>query len=108
MSDLRGMLESIAETLAEYARQLRSGEYAQGNYEPTVSGVPLREYPLEIVDERGREFAVVLCIGGPHIEIVADGWHDARLAGYWWGESETLWEDAQASFTTVLDYFIKR
>lgn len=73
--------------------------------EPTVDETPISEYPLEIVDERGREFAVVLGTGGPHIEVVADGGCSARLEGYWGGSRATLHGDY---FSTFLDYFIER
>lgn len=65
----------------------------------------LADYPLEVVDERGREFAVVLGTGGPHIEIAADGLAGARLEGYWGGERVTLYGDV---FDKVLDWFIDR
>lgn len=73
--------------------------------EPTVDETPISEYPLEVVDERGREFAVVISTGGPHIEVVADGGQNARLAGYWGGEQVYLHGDV---FDTFLDYFIER
>lgn len=73
--------------------------------EPTVDETPISEYPLEIVDRRGREFAVVLGIGGPHIEVVADGDYDARLEGYWGGSRVTRHGDYLSTF---LDYFIDR
>lgn len=92
----------VRETVEEYARQIESGDYDD---EPTADDTPISEYPLEIVDERGREFAVVICTGGPHIEVVADGGYDARLEGYWAGERVTLSGDA---FNTFLDYFIER
>jgi len=65
----------------------------------------LAEYPLEVVNERGREFAVVIGTGGPHIEIAADGLRKARLEGYWGGERVTLFGDV---FDEVLDWFIDR
>lgn len=73
--------------------------------EPTADDTPISEYPLEIVDGRGKEFAVVLCTGGPHIEVVADGGQSARLAGYWGGEQVYMHGDV---FDTFLDYFIER
>ena len=73
--------------------------------EPTVEDTPISEYPLEIVDERGKEFAVVLTTGGPHIEVVADGGSSARLAGYWGGEQVYMYGNV---FDTFLDYFIER
>lgn len=65
----------------------------------------LTEYPLEIVDERGRNFAVVLTVGGPHIEIEAEGSGRATLNGYWGGEHVTLYGDV---FDRTLDWFIDR
>ena len=63
------------------------------------------EYPLEVVDERGRNFAVVLTVGGPHIEIEAEGYSRPALKGYWAGERMTLTDDV---FDRVLDWFIDR
>lgn len=108
--NLRNNLTGVAETIAEYARQIQSGEYDD---EPTITDnygneTPISEWPLEIVDERGRAFAIVLTIGGPHIEITADGQRDARLVGYWGGETVTRYDDSDGSFATVLDYFIDR
>ena len=65
----------------------------------------LVEYPLEVVDERGRNFAVVLTVGGPHIEIEAAGNGRSALKGYWAGERATLTDDV---FDRVLDWFIDR
>lgn len=65
----------------------------------------LSEYPLEVVDERGRQFAVVISTGGPHIEVTADGDQRAYLVGYWGGEKVTSHGD---HFDTFLDYFIER
>jgi CRISPR/Cas system-associated exonuclease Cas4 (RecB family) len=145
-------MQGIRETIEEFARQIKSGEFmstwaiqlsddeeqtftyratseddayqayvenhafhvAQENVniyviesadEPTTEDTPISEYPLEVVDERGREYAVVLCTGGPHIEVVADGLCDARLVGYWSGETVTM---SGNMFSTFLDYFIER
>lgn len=65
----------------------------------------LSEYPLAVVDERGRNFAVVLATGGPHIEIEAEGWRSASLHGYWGGEHVVLSGEV---FDRVLDWFIER
>ncbi|MDP7733657.1 hypothetical protein [Mycobacterium paragordonae] len=73
--------------------------------EPTVNETPIYEYPLEIVDRRGSAFAVVLGIGGPHIEVTANGWESARLEGYWGGSRVTRYGDYLSTF---LDYFIDR
>jgi hypothetical protein len=76
-------------------------------YEPCLpDGLgDISDYPLEIVDERGREYAVVICTGGPHIEVVADGGNRARIEGYWWGSRCTLTGDY---FDVFLDWFIER
>jgi hypothetical protein len=101
MTDKLGrQLAAEAATLREYAEQIMADVGV-----PTVDDVPIDEYPLEIIDERGRQFAVVLSTGGPHIEIVADGSRKATLAGYWWGESHELYDDA---FDILLNYFIDR
>ena len=98
--DLARELYGIPDTLELYADLV--DEY----YSPTIAGYgDIDDYPLEIVDERGREFAVVICIGGPHIEIVADGGRYARLEGYWGGSRCTL---SGGYFDVFLDYFIDR
>jgi len=107
---LRNNLAGVAEAIAEYARQIRSGDYRD---EPTITDnygneTPISEWPLDIVDERGKEFAVLIAYGGPNIWLTADGLSDARLVGYWGSETVTLWDDSARSFTTVLDYFIDR
>lgn len=66
----------------------------------------LAEYPLEVVDERGRPFIVVLGTGGPHVEVVADGSSTPTLVGYWGGEKVTR-HDGDA-LTWFLDSFIER
>lgn len=162
LDSLRNNLTSVANTIAEYARQIQSGTYptkyviwhetpdmdgdtivgevwateesdavaawenagntfTDSHYvtedetddEPTIrdnygNASPISEWPLDIVDERGKEFAVLITYGGPNIWLTADGLSDARLVGYWGGEPVTLWDDSAGSFTTVLDYFIER
>lgn len=73
--------------------------------EPTVDDTPIYDYPLEVVDERGRPFAVVIGTGGPHIEVTADGSYSASLVGYWGGVRVEL---SGSHFDTFLDYFIER
>jgi hypothetical protein len=62
----------------------------------TYEGQDAREYLeemlLEIVWEKGEPFAVVLGIGGPHIEIRGGTRHDGsgyQIHGYWTGEHST-------------------
>jgi hypothetical protein len=83
-----------------------SAELVDEFYEPWIPGYgEIDQYPLEVVDERGREYGVLICTGGPHIEIVADGGNRARLEGYWRGSRCTLSGDY---FDVFLDYFIDR
>lgn len=65
----------------------------------------MAEYPLELVDARGRNFAVVLTVGGPHVEVEAEGCGNARLCGYWAGETVKLSGDV---FNWIMDYYIDR
>lgn len=111
-------VDSVAETIREYARQIESGEYGRthdddGNQldnfadEPTIvdeygNETPISEWPLEVVVKVGSPLAVVICTGGPHIEIVhdlSDG--QAKLAGYWGGDR--IYQHG-TEFQTVLDY----
>lgn len=98
--------ERLRERSEEIGNRIERDEFD----EPTIADEygnesPISEYPLEIVDERGREFAVVITVGGPHIEVVADGGQNARLVGYWGGETVTYHGDV---YSTFLDYFIER
>jgi hypothetical protein len=97
---LAAEVDAVAETVRAYVDQIASGAD-----EPTVDDTPIGEYPLEIVDERGKEFAVVISTGGPHVEVVADGFAAARLEGYWSGWRVTRYGDYLSVF---LDYFIDR
>lgn len=64
----------------------------------------LVEYPLEIVDERGRLYTVVFCTGGPHVEVTKDGAYGACImSGYWGGEKVTRGGDIM---DWVMDYYL--
>ena len=54
--------KATAETIRAYAHQIESGEYDD---EPTVDDTPLSEYALEIVAERGREYAIITAPEAP-------------------------------------------
>lgn len=99
MVHMRDRLEAIMQAIDDGVPYIESSgdEYDAQEY--------LHDWPLEVVDERGREFAVVLGTGGPHIEIAADGLAGARLEGCWGGERVTLYGDV---FDKVLDWFIER
>ena len=66
------------------------------------------DYPLAVISEVGRPYTVVLCTGGPHIEIVAEGLNTARLEGYWWGSRATRHDYGEMPLTRLLDFFIER
>jgi len=96
---LKDNLAHVDDMVKKYVEQIEAGQ------DPVVDDVPIAEVPLEIIDERGREFAVVLGINGPHIEVVADGLYSARLEGYYSGERASRYGD---HFNVFLDYFIER
>ena len=98
-------MESIKARLSDIMTAINDGVPYEDEGDEYDAADYLSELPLEIVDERGREFAVVIGTGGPHIEIAADGLRKARLEGYWGGECVTLFGDV---FDEVLDWFIDR
>lgn len=102
---LIAQLRGVAETVAEIVAAADAGHETYGN---DADGYYWADYPLEIVDARGRSFAVVLSTGGPHIELTADGYENARLVGYWAGETATLYDDAENTLTRFLELFIDR
>ncbi|WP_054173045.1 hypothetical protein [Mycobacteroides immunogenum] len=107
-------MRATDQTIKDYAAALGGDEEATARLAEDY-GVPVDEYdvndaigewPLEVVDERGRDFAVVLTIGGPHIEITASGGSNPTLEGYWGADR---WSMGSADhLTTILDYFIDR
>lgn len=67
----------------------------------------LEEMPLEVVQEVGTPLAVVLGVGGPHVEIVKDTRGGLPyLAGYWGSERAErhgeVWEWALAYYMPEL------
>ena len=101
MSDLQEQCESVAATIVKYVEQIMDGRRP-----PAVDGTPIGDYPKEVVDERGKPFAVVIRTSGPHIEVAANGVDGpARLQGYWRGHRCTIHGE---QFDPFLDYFINR
>ena len=112
---LTKQVESAAEMVREYARQIESGEYGpdlddvEPFDEPTIvddygNATPISEWPLAVVVKIGQPLAVQITVGGPHIEIVQDiSEGRAKLAGYWGGEK--VYRHG-SEFQTVLDYFV--
>ena len=78
---------------------------AAGNDELS-DGTNIWEYPLEIINEVGRPWTVVLTVGGPHIEVTQDGHHMATLEGYWGGDKHTLYDDHEKTLERILDLYI--
>lgn len=102
---LRETCEHTADTIAEIVSAAADGSETYGD---PADGYYWSEYPLEIVDVRGRPFAVVLSSGGPHIEVTANGWEDAKLVGSHGQHTVTLWDDANNTLTRFLELFITR
>lgn len=66
------------------------------------------EWPLEVVQEVGTPWAVVLTVGGPHCEIVRDArGGPARWIGSWGTETVTMHDPAGEPFGWALGYFIE-
>lgn len=106
---IENYVASVAETVREIAAAIREGREV---YREDDNGNEARvdDYPLEIVAEIGRPFAVVITTGGPHVEIVADGYDAARIVGTWGflGNTATEYDDAAGTFGAVLDYYTGR
>lgn len=65
----------------------------------------LAEMPLEVVCRVGKPLAVVLGVGGPHVEIVEDiGNGSPRIVGHWAGETVEFFDSELCEF--VLRFFI--
>jgi hypothetical protein len=104
---IENYVAGVAETVREIAAAIREGrEVYRADDNGNVAYVD--EYPLEVVAEVGRPFTVLVTCGGPHVEIVADGYEGARLVGHWGSEISTLWDDADGTFGAVLDYYTGR
>lgn len=96
---LKSQVDGTCETIDAYAALISAGETTDAD------GEDIWYWPLEIIVAVGRPFTVVLSTGGPHIEIMADGYDSARVVGYWAGETVTRYP---AGADTVLDYFTGR
>ena len=85
MSNLQDHVKSVDDTIRQFVEQI-----SDGVDDPIVDDQCLDEWPLELIGEIGRCWAVTICTGGPHIEVTADGQYAARLEGYWGDDRYTL------------------
>lgn len=99
-NDLSNQMDSIEQDITEFLEAARAGRETFGEDDSDLA-----EYALEVVSEVGKPYAVVLCTGGPHIEVTADGAGEARLEGYWWGLRDTHYG---AIYSEFLDWWIDR
>lgn len=67
-------------------------------------GTPIDEYPLEVT-KQGKNYAVVITVGGPHAEVTASGNGSARLVVRWGSDTSYMTGE---HYNTFLDYFIDR
>ena len=104
--DLDDQMEATYSHIVEWVKRIEDGTYDDGSYDDG----DIYDYPLEIVNEVGKDYAVVLCTGGPQIEVTAYGLNNARLEGYWWGTRSTRHDRTVEGnpLTTFLDFFIER
>lgn len=89
--------------IVEWVERIDAGTWDDDNEDGSIY-----DYPLEVVNEVGKDYAVVLCTGGPQIEVTAYGLNNARLEGYWWGTRATRHDYGGFPLTTFLDFFIER
>jgi acetylornithine deacetylase/succinyl-diaminopimelate desuccinylase-like protein len=83
----REMCQQHAASTKELLEEVWTAIDAGEEYEGSDAQEYLDEWPLEVVWEKGEEFAVVLGTGGPHIEITGGGRNGGyKLAVYWAGE----------------------
>ena len=101
---LEDQMDATFAHVAEWAENIEDGTYED---EDTEDG-SIYNYPLEIVKRVGFPYTVVLCTGGPQIEVVAYGLNEARLEGYWWGSRATRYDYGSMPLTRFLDFFIER
>ena len=90
-------LDVAQATVTEYAHLIRSGRI-----NPTVDGKRIDDYPVAIIDEPGRPFAIVLAADDPRVEVTATPDGSAVLTGQWRGHHL---ERRDAVYDIFLNYF---
>ncbi len=97
-------MDSVFDHIVEWVERIDAGTYDDEDNEDGS----IYDYPLEIVSEVGKPYSVLICTGGPGIEVVAHGYDNARLEGYWWGTRATRHDYGDYPLTRFLDFFIER
>lgn len=92
-------MDAVNTDILEFMDAVKAGKDTFGEDDQ-----PLDEYALEVVREMGQPYAVVICTGGPHIEVAAEGPGEARLEGYWWGTRSTYYGKHYSDF---MDWWIE-
>lgn len=97
-------MDSVLEHIKDWVARINAG-----NHDDDSDGNgTIYDYPLEIVDERGKPYSVLITCGGPHIEVEAHGYDEARLEGYWGSSRSTRYDYGNNPLTQFLDFFIER
>ena len=99
---LDDQMDAVYSHIVEWVQCLNAGETED------EEGYSIYDYPLEVVREVGKPYSVLITCGGPHIEVEAHGYGDARLMGYWGSKSATRHDYGNNPLTTFLDFFIER
>lgn len=97
-------MDSVLEHIKDWVKRINAGTHDEDSDEDGS----IYDYPLEVIAENGKPYSVVITCGGPHIEVVAHGYDDARLEGYWWGTRSTRYDFGNKPLTQFLDFFIER
>ena len=101
---LDDQMDAVYSHIVEWVERIDAGTYDD---EDNGDG-SIYDYPLEVVREVGKPYSVLITCGGPHIEVEAHGYGDARLMGYWGSKSATRHDYGNNPLTTFLDFFIER
>lgn len=102
-SELDRMCRGIREDLVKLATRINSDDFDGTYTDDDGDEMDALDMFLEVVNERGRNFALVSCVGGPHIETEwVNGY--ATVEGYWGGDRVSLPLDRETA-NTLNDYF---
>ena len=101
---LDDQMDAVYNHIVEWVKRIDAGTHDD---EDTDDG-SIYDYPLDVTKEVGSPYSVLLTCGGPHIEVEAHGYSNARLLGFWGTSRATRWDNAQLDLTRFLDFFIER
>lgn len=96
--DVASEAEALAKALANGAIDENDEFFYDGEW------VNVYDVYLEKIDERGRNFALVATVGGPHIQIEWECHTNAYVRGYWGGEYVSIMLPQEVS-QTLLEWF---